>query len=127
MTFLLRYILVAMMTLTSAAVVAQPYAVPPPEGSDTQFVSADPSDDPDLDTYARDRIDIDVLVDRFVGRVDANGHLRDLDLLISEGRVDPYVTVQVYAGVDANPQKFDYVYMNDPDLTTPVGIMSKSG
>lgn len=122
----LHSLVALLLAFWAATSTAQTYTPPEPQGSDSRFVAIDASDDSELDTYAFNRVDINVVVDRYVGPVDANGYLVDADGLIDAGAVEPYVSLQIYAGVDRDLQKYDYVYLNDPSLATPVGIMSKA-
>lgn len=97
--------------------------IPAPSSSDMVFVSDDQGDDPDLDNYTFDEVEISVLITRYVGEVDAEGYLLDADDLIEEERLSPYAFIQLVAGdIDPTVGQFDYVFLNGTE--TQVGTMS---
>ncbi len=97
--------------------------LPAPLSSDELFVASDQSDDPDLDTYAFDEVEISVFVSRYIDEVNAEGRLVNADQLIEENLLSPYAFIQLVAGdVDPTIGQFDYAYLNGTE--TQVGILS---
>lgn len=121
---------VLILVAISAVVLAAPpafaqYTIPPPDSTDMVFVADDTADDPDLDSYRFGAVEITVEIDRYVGEVDAEGYLLYPDDLIETGALSPYAFVQIAAGdVNEGIGQYDYVYLNDPELAEPIGIMA---
>lgn len=128
MTFLPRFgiVLAALLFSVPLPAHAQLFRPEVPEGTDEVFVVSTSADDPDLDAYRYDEIEISFPITRRFGDTDAEGRLLDPDALIEADLLPPYAYVQIAAGdVDNSINQYDYVYLNGE--TQPVGIMTGEG
>lgn len=96
----------------------------PPEEKDTTFIT---DSGPGLDTGCTYRsggpLVIEVKIDRYVGEVDGNGHLLNVDELIANNVVSPKATIRLpawdidlYGGGGVYQPEHDRIFFNGEDL-----------
>ena len=105
--------------------------MPAPLPSDELFVASDQSDDPDLNTYQFDEVEITIKTTRYVGEVDGDGYLMNLagpDGLIERKMVPENLILLIQAGdVDRTINQVDVVYFNPDDFPDIIAHLQTTG
>ena len=78
--------------------------MPAPLPSDELFVASDQSDDPDLDTYVFDEVEITIKTTRYVGEVDGDG----------PGQL-PLAAIRLYSYTNTCSSNYDHILTNVND------------